>query len=77
MDSRRSRGKRLRTTGTGHRSKPVPGDWKFLESGLDGFPVVRQKLRNPCDGMGSDAGKDVFKPGGGFDTNPLAEPQPF
>ena len=43
-----------------------------MESGLGGFPVVRQKLRNPCDGMGSDAGKDVLKPGEGFDTNPLA-----
>src|ERR1700674_4441891 len=39
---------------------------------LDGVPVVRQKLSDPCDGMGSDAGKDVLKPGEGFDTNPLA-----
>jgi type III restriction enzyme len=34
-------GKRLRITGMGHCSKPVPGDRKILESGLDGRPVVR------------------------------------
>ena len=42
------------------------------KSSLDGFPVVRQKLSDPCDGMGSNAGKDVLEPGEGFDTNPLA-----
>ena len=33
---------------------------------------MRQKLSDPCDGMGDDAGEDVFEPGEGFDTNPLA-----
>ena len=33
---------------------------------------MRQKLSDPGDGMGSDAGKDVLEPGEGFDTNPLA-----
>ena len=57
------------------------------KSSLDGCPVVRQKLSDPDDGMGSNAGKQgkqVLEPGKGLDTHPLArgreapaEPQPF
>ena len=43
-----------------------------MELGLDGRPVVRQKLSEPGNGMSGDAGEDIFEPDKGVDSSPLA-----
>jgi len=50
--------------GRGEAARPTLSDLN-LRSCLRGRPVVRQKLGEPGNGMGGDAGEDILEPGEG------------